>query len=224
MHSSSFENLLKQISTSFLPKNIKESKFENYLKNILKEQDIESLQTAQPTTPTTPPPVVPTEEVPELPNLDDLASMEIIKLTVAALFVELSTEIEKNPLIRKLSESLNDLKPISPDNADEALSKIENVLDIVGIPTNFSLEKLKNIDFATKNVLVNLAVNALFVSKDQLQNSDPSIGLIISKIADKYSNLKDLESKDPSQSFKLAKELKTEIEKIVNAMDFSVET
>ena len=224
MHSSSFENLLKQISTSFLPKNIKESKFENYLKNILKEQDIESLQTPQPTAPTTPSPVVSTEEVPELPNLDDLASMEIIKLTVAALFVELSTEIEKKPSIRKLAESLNDLKPISPDNADEALSKIENVLDIVGIPTNFSLEKLKNIDFATKNVLVNLAVNALFVSKDQLQNSDPSIGLIISKIADKYSNLKDLESKDPSQSFKLAKELKIEIEKIVNAMDFSVET
>lgn len=227
MQPSSFNLLLKKISSNLKPSLQKQSKFEICLENILKEQE----EVPQPpSAPPTPLPINPPAdpqlpaETPELPTQEDLASIEILKIAVAALFVELPSEVEKNSGIRKLSNDLNDLKPISPDNTDQALEIIKNILIKADIPIDFSLDKLPSIDFATKNVLVNLAVNSLFVSKSQIQDSDPSIETIISKIAEEYSVLKSIEKQDPIQALEIAKSLKQEIQKIVSSMDFSVDT
>jgi hypothetical protein len=221
MHSSPFNQLLEKINSSLKPISENQSKFETCLKNILKEQE-EMPPAPQPITPPADPNLP--AETPELPTQEDLASIEILKVAVAALFVELPSEIEKNSTIRQLSNDLNDLKPISPDNTDQALEIIKKILVNADIPIDFSLDKLPDIDFATKNVLVNLAVNALFVSKSQIQDSDPSIETIISKIAEQYSVLKSIEKQDPIQALQLSKDLKQEIQKIVSSMDFSVDT
>lgn len=227
MQPSSFNLLLKKISSNLKPSLQKQSKFEICLENILKEQEeVPQPPTAPPASQPINPPADPQlpVETPELPTQEDLASIEILKIAVAALFVELPSEVEKNSAIRKLSSDLNDLKPISPDNTDQALQIIKNILIKVDIPIDFSLDKLPSIDFATKNVLVNLAVNSLFVSKSQIQDSDPSIEIIISKIAEQYSVLKSIEKQDPIQALQIAKDLKQEIQKIVSSMNFSVDT
>jgi hypothetical protein len=152
----------------------------------------------------------------------DLVYVDLIKFAVSALFTELEEVLEKNLDLRSEVRKLQSLKPINQINAQEALNICQKLITQYGIPVD-SVKNLDNLDFATKSVLINLIINALFSSKKELENSDPSTSSSIEKIAADYRQLKNLKDSDPQTSVSLADNIKDSISTVLSTTNLQIE-
>lgn len=150
-----------------------------------------------------------------LPSLDELIYVKLIKIAVASLFTEVEEILQKNVDLRSVVKKLKSYRPVNPTSAIPALKIIQYFIKLGGNPVEdiFGVEEL---DFATQSVLINLIINCLFSSKKELENSDPSISSLISKVASDYNLLSRIKDSDPETSVKTADEIKSNIEKILS--------
>lgn len=210
-----YEQLIKENLLLIKNKTIN-SLFEKTLINILQEEDLN----------TTPTPTAPANETPEteetaLPQSSDLALIDLIELAVAALFTEMSKITEKNSEAKFLESQLSKIRPITNENNFKALELCQKLISMNDIPTK-PINHFKEMDYATRNVLINLVVNTLFASKDQMLKSDPSLAPLVENIASDSAQLKNIKDKDPINALKLAEKIKNNLSEILPTINFTV--
>jgi hypothetical protein len=157
-----------------------------------------------------------------LPQESDLTYIELMKFAVSALFTELDDLLDNRLDLRSEIKKLHSLKPVNDQNAPEALSICKNLISAAGTPVN-EIPNLENLDFATKGVIINLIINALFSSKKELENSDPSISSSIEQIAADFRQLKNIQQSDPESSLSIADSIKDNISNVLTTTNLQIE-
>jgi hypothetical protein len=168
-------------------------------------------------------PNVNTQETPpeesQLPPEETKPVLQLTKLAVEALFTNLESLNSRE--VKKYIHDLNDIRPISVADTSKALVLIQNITREAQIPTS-NIDEIEKVGFSSKNLLINLIAQCLFLSKDDLLESDPSLGSLMEKVSDDYAQLKELEDKDPIESLKLADQIQENIKKIIPSASLTI--
>jgi hypothetical protein len=196
--------------------NLNHSLFHHHLEQILKEQE-ELNPTPEVPEQTSPNPEDPTESA--LPPEDTVPVLQLTKLAVEALFVDLETLRSGN--IKELIHDLNEMRPIPVAQVSAALSLIQRITSEAQIPVS-QITDLDKVNFSSKNLLINLIAQCLFLSKDDLLESDPSLASLMEKISDDFTQLKELEKEDPIQALKIADQIQENIKKIIPSASLTI--
>jgi hypothetical protein len=162
-------------------------------------------------------PTEPTEST--LPPEDTVPVLQLTKLAVEALFVDLETL--RSGSTKELIHDLNEMRPIPVAQVDAALSLIQRITREAQIPVS-QITDLDKVNFSSKNLLINLIAQCLFLSKDDLLESDPSLGSLMEKISDDFTQLKELETEDPVQALKIADQIQENIKKIIPSASLTI--
>lgn len=201
-----FDIILKEISQKY---NV--GVFEKTLNNILKEQDLvpNNPVSTVPATADVGPTVANTAQPsPELPSSDLNLKIDLIKLAVDALQIDLEKEQEDNSSIRSDVDFISSTK-IGPNNIGNVLNVLKKIIFANSEPFEVDSSKL---DAGAHTPLIQLIKDLLIMSPKKYNSL---------KISEFVSNLKQIENLDPIAAEELYKKIYKEL---TNLTDSSIST
>jgi hypothetical protein len=112
---------------------------------------------------------------------DPIVTIKLSKLLVAALFTDIDKIAEKDSNVFRLKGEISEIKQngiSGEDSAKRCLNVLQEIIKHSDFPIDdvFNKEFNNFSNFASKNILINLIVDALFVSKDLLLKADSTLG------------------------------------------------
>lgn len=208
-----------------LSKNKINSKFSDMLQTILKEDEVAAGTVSSPPGPQPGgPPVSPVDnpEVPDntssLPPENVDIQIKLSKLAALSLLTDIEKILEEHEQLRADIIKLSKLKNSGISGKEDSLISLKKILRIVKLGGNnpgFDIDQtfVENFDSAANDMLVNLIVKVLFISKDNILQKNDSLRLVMDSIGGLVSQIKPIEQADPSAAYEMAKQI---VQKINN--------
>jgi len=230
MASNKFLTSLIQEEISLSKNSNRYSKFDNFLKKILNEED--ALNPAEPETQAdaaTTPPVAGTPEgdTSVLPGKDALARIQLVQLAAACFLTDVDSIRREKSKEDVINRCLTELDKIDEQlgNPETAAKAIQLLLTAVRIKDGGQYANLKvNIDdvihkmnAATRILMIGVCIQSLSTPMDKVQTADPFIDSTLETLPDNLDTMEQL-SQDPSQleaALKAADDTYNNIKKIL---------